>query len=349
MKRSVIKIVLANSILIIIGLISIEIFARIYTRAKINPASPLRSLRSIGDALLNKSFDPGLSAQLHADSIYRKPYPYLMFKGAPNLGRHNSLGYLIADPITAKTINIALFGGSTGYYGTPPIINLLTDELNHGRKMPYYSALNFSVVSSNHNQHLHSLVENYSRYPVDLVIFYGGYNETLSSAFYDPRPGYPYNFDVKYETSPEDAILRKHSALYSLFARTNIRSADYVPFSPKWNNGIVDNYINVISSARLLSKVLTTGRCKIPFIFIYQPYQMSRSVGVPDSFKANVHSRIKKFVSVSADGIDASTSLPGSVNYYTDIVHLNQSGNEIVSRFVLGSSVFRKAVDSCRL
>ena len=349
MKRSIFKIILVNLFLIVIGLFSVEMLARIYTRAKVNPARPFQSLRSIGDALLNRSFDPGLSVQLNADSIYRKPYPYLMFKGAPNLGRHNNLGYLISDPVTSNTINIALFGGSTGYYGTPPIINMLANELNHGKKKNYYAPLNFSVVSSNHNQHLHSLVENFSRYPVDLVIFYGGYNETLSSAFYDTRPGYPYNFDVKYEMSPEDVVLRKHSALYSLLAKKSTHSLDYVPFAQKWNNGIVENYIHVITTARLLSKVLTTGRCKVPFVFIYQPYQMSPSVGVPDSFKKNVHSRIKEFVSASSDGVDVSNSFRGDTSHYTDIVHLNQAGNEIVFRNILGSSAFRRAVDSCRL
>ena len=48
-----------------------------------------------------------------------------MFKGAPNKLDHNYLGYRIKEPVTDQTINIALFGGSTGYMGDPPIIDLV--------------------------------------------------------------------------------------------------------------------------------------------------------------------------------------------------------------------------------
>ena len=38
------------------------------------------------------------------------------------------------------------------------------------------------------------LVEFVLTSKVDLVIFYGGWNETVAQAAYDPRPGYPLNF-----------------------------------------------------------------------------------------------------------------------------------------------------------
>ena len=53
---------------------------------------------------------------------------------------------------------------------------------------------NFGSVSSNHSQHVHRLIEFSDRYSFDLVIFYGGGNETFQYANYDPRPGYPYIF-----------------------------------------------------------------------------------------------------------------------------------------------------------
>ena len=70
--------------------------------------------------------------------------------------------------------------------------------------------------SSNHNQHLHSIIENYNEYPIDIIVFYGGYNETFQTALYDPRPGYPYNFQVRNEMSPEEMFLRKHFVIYTI-------------------------------------------------------------------------------------------------------------------------------------
>ena len=67
-----------------------------------------------------------------------------MFKGASNAGDHNSLGYRISDPVARSTINVALFGGSTGYGGSPPIINILTQKLNALKGDSQYSPLNFS-------------------------------------------------------------------------------------------------------------------------------------------------------------------------------------------------------------
>ena len=42
---------------------------------------------------------------------------------------------------------------------------------------------NFSSVSSNHNQHLHRLLK-YTDLNFDLVIFYGGFNETIQTYLY---------------------------------------------------------------------------------------------------------------------------------------------------------------------
>ena len=77
------------------------------------------------------------------------------------------------------------FNGSTGYTGSPPIPELLSQHLsNNGIENVVY---NFSVNSSNHNQHIHRLTK-YINFHYDVVIFYGGNNESLQYLQYDTRP-----------------------------------------------------------------------------------------------------------------------------------------------------------------
>ena len=325
-----------------LALFGIELLLRIRLNARVDASKPLKSINSIVRALINTKGD--WNRQSH---YIRKAYPYLMFKGLPNVLDHNYLGYRIADPITQNTINIAFFGGSTGYQGSPPIVNLLTQKLNSTKDAKQYEPLNFSVVSSNHNQHLHSLVENYTKYPMDMIVFYGGYNETLQTAFYDPRPGFPYNFRFRNEKSPEEMLLIKHSLLYRQKEKYLSKSRLIKPFTSSWNNAIVNNYIQTIDTSRLLSKSLTTGRCKTPFLFIYQPYQMSKEKGVPESYIDQVHNKIKNQVIASDDGIDLSDLFNESIGEYTDVVHLTQSGRKVVARNILKSNVFRDAINSC--
>jgi hypothetical protein len=344
-KSTLLKVVSINLVFIALSIVAVELLCRVITQARVDTTKPLLSLKSIVSALLNRGGD--WNSHLNQSNVHRKPYPYLMFKGASNAADHNSLGFRISDPVTRSTINIALFGGSTGYGGNPPIINILTQKLNALKGDSQYSPLNFSVVSSNHNQHLHSLVENYTKYPLDIIIFYGGYNETLQTAFYDPRPGFPYNFRTRNEMSPEEMLFSKHFALYQLKEKL-FKNQPFKPFTGNWSKAIVDNYIQTIDTARLLSKSLTTGRCKSPFLFVYQPYQMSERLGVPNSFKYQVHQKLKSYVVSSVDGIDVSDSLSGDSKEYTDIVHLTQSGNAVVANNILESSIFKDAIKSCR-
>ena len=347
-KGNIFKVISVNLILLFIVLLGMDFLARIVVLAKIDFFKPIKSIQRLGRTFL---FNRGNHWQhLKASNILRKPYPYLMFKGAPNVLDHNDLGYRINDPITEQTINIAFFGGSTGYNGTPPIINQITEKLNSlENQVTKYAPLNFSVVASNHNQHIHSLVENYNRYPIDIILFYGGYNETIQTAKFNAKPGYPYSFHVRNEMSPEEMLLMKHSFIYQNIKLKLSNFSEIKPFQKKWNNSIVNNYVKTINTARLLSNSLTTGRCKIPFVFAYQPYQMSENHRVPSSFKEQVHSKIQNFLSVSSDGIDLSNSFLKDKQVYTDIVHLTQEGREVIAQNILQSMIFKNAIRSCNL
>ena len=339
------KLISVNITLILVSLVGIELLTRIYDSRSI------RSFKGFTQSvLLNKAWNTWNWRHLDQGDTLRKPHPYIMFKGASNYLDHNFLGYRISDPVTNNTINIAFFGGSTGYRGSPPIVNLITNKLNSlNHNDVKYKPLNFSVVSSNHNQHLHSIVQNYNNYPIDIVFFYGGYNETIQTAFYDSRPGYPYNFYVRNEMSPEEMLLIKHSRFYQKIKSKFPPDPETKPFTEKWSKAIVNNYIKTINTSRLLSKSLTTGRCKIPFVFAYQPFQITANAGVPDKFEEQVHRKIKNYLSISSDGIDLSNSLQDDKQMYTDIVHVTQKGRELMTQNILNSKIFINAIKSCKL
>ena len=109
---------------------------------------------------------------------------------------------------------------------------------------------------------------------------------------------------------------------------------------------VIESYIKTIDTARLISKSLATGRCKIPFLFIYQPYQIPDKV--PELFGVQVHSNIKSYAISSKDGIDVSDSLNEYQKEYVDQVHLSQYGRKIVAQKIFESNAFIEAVKSCK-
>ena len=339
------KIIFINTLIFSFALIPLEIFFRILLNAKIDLSKPKSTIISLSSAIRNQ---PNWGAK-DQGNILRKPYPYLMFKGAPYKLDHNHLGFRILDPITKSKINIALFGGSTGYLGDPPIIQLITSELNRNQGEIKYDAINFSVVSSNHNQHLHSLVENSDKYPIDLIIFYGGYNETLGTAFNDSRPGYPYNFNVRNELGPEKMLIAKHLVLFQIYE--NLFPSEYKKkvWSKQWSEEIVNNYLITINKARLISKTLATGRCKVPFIFIYQPINFDSITRLDKKFRKRIDIPISEIAKKSIDGIDLSKVFQNDKSFFLDNIHINQEGKEIITKNIINSKKFQEAISSCTL
>jgi hypothetical protein len=165
-------------------------------------------------AVLRNFYGFGYHHDYREDNIQRIPAPYVMFTGKPNALGHNEFGFPGPSLNSAGPDDfiIAFFGGSTGYMGDPPIARVVESELNKILHVKVFVA-NYSVVSSNHRQHLHAMIEYLPKFKPDLVVFYGGYNETISYAYYDPRPGYPYNFFYREETSPLTKLLIQNSAL----------------------------------------------------------------------------------------------------------------------------------------
>ena len=193
---------------------------------------------------------------------------------------------------------------------------------------------NYSVTSSNHRQHLHGIPEYLPQFKPDLVIFYGGFNETLQTAFYDPRPGYPYNYFYRGETRPFVKLLLEKSALIGeIDKKTGVFSGiaklrmEQRPFSDDWNKKIIEKYLETLNLASDITGTIESkhfGRTK--FFAFYQPYQ------VPKQF-VSTHEKIKSHIGTIKYAFDVSEEYDAlGKEIYIDIAHVKQKANEAMGR-----------------
>lgn len=268
----------------------------------------------------------------------RQAAPYIEFKGAPGKLDHDRYGYRwVPDSPDPNTLKIAFFGGSTGYQGEPPIASLIESRLNPAGTIRAQVA-NFSVVSSNHRQHLHNIIESRSLFQPDVVIFYGGFNETLEAAYYDPRPGFPYNYFYRNETAPLNQLLIRYSPTFYLLDElltkyriggltplTELRKQE-APFSDRWNQAITRKYFDTVELAHSITGSFESQHCeKTIFLFFYQPYQ------VPVEF-TQTHNEIRKTIGVYSYGYDISDTFEKrNMEVFTDGVHVTQEGRAAIA------------------
>jgi hypothetical protein len=269
----------------------------------------------------------------------RSDVPYIEFTGKPFELDHNKFGYRgkSISEASDSAIKILFFGGSTGYYGNPTIAQIVENELKSTLHKDIFIA-NCSVVSSNHNQHLHALVEQFLNYKIDLVIFYGGYNENIQPLYYDPRPGYPFNYYYKHECPAWRLFLIKYSALFGELEKKHRLVSGIKKFrhsfeqnQVKWHQSLADNYFKTLDKANLITTKMLCNHQQKPasFLGFYQPYR------VPESYLLT-HSELKANAEKSSYLYDISACLDsiaafGNV-YANDDIHLLQEGNVIVAK-----------------
>lgn len=212
-----------------------------------------------------------------SDKSDRKYQPYFEFMNGHILKNNTStdnIEFFQED----NRIKVALFGGSTG---------LPLDEGIFSETLAKYLAkevqvVNFSCSSASHRQHLHMILEVLPKYNPDIIIFYGGYNETIQHYLYEPRPGFPYNYYYKHDTPPLLQFLIENSALFSTIemryrSLTNYKklAAEYNVFSEEYNQKIIDKYFETLMLAKNVTSTLQSkeyGNTK--FIAFYQPYRV---------------------------------------------------------------------------
>lgn len=286
--------------------------------------------------IFKKMMNLGYETHYNQENYQRYPAPYVEFTGKPNESGHNELGFKgsVFTPIEIKDTNvlkIAFFGGSTGYYGDPPIADLIKQNLENKLNIKV-AVMNYSVVSSNHRQHIHFMTEHLLKYTPDLVIFYGGYNETLQTGFYDPRPGYPYNFFYRGDLSPLRKLLLEKSALAGEFdkktgkiSKLTALQEKHKPFSKEWNERIINTYFETLEIANKLTNTFSSDKFENNFFAFYQPYQVLESFLEQHKLIKQKHQQINYFYDFS-EMYDAHVD-----SAYTDIVHVNQFARKIMA------------------
>lgn len=324
-------------------LASAELFVRFYFVYS-DPTQRL-SPREYIASFLNTRYDHSINP-----SSSRYPVPYISFKGRPNVTGHDQHGYKnkLAASTDPRTVTILFMGGSTGYLGTPNLPELLEKEL---QKSFNIRIINLSAISQNHRQHLHNLLEDASNYQFDIVLFYGGYNETLQSAYYDPRPGFPYNYALRTEASPENAILYKHSLLFRLIVAKKYGSIykylgiTEVPFTPSWNAAIFQQYLATLAQANRVAPAVTSARCKVKFLAAIQPYNIHQQ-DIPPSFHQRYLDAAQQ-LSQKEYGINSQNTPAISASSFTDVVHLTHEGRVSVATYLSSSLKLTRAIKSC--
>jgi|694.fasta_scaffold07412_18 hypothetical protein len=284
------------------------------------------------------------------ETLRRYPFPYDMFRGKPNEKFkyiNNSQGFrgdeikLIKD----KKLTIGFFGGSTGYNGRPPIITIISKLLEEdGVESRVY---NFSSTSSNHSQHLHRLIE-FMEYPFDIIIFYGGGNETEGYYYYDSRPNYPYNFYYKNELNNFSKIILENSFFFyeldkltGWISRRNIIHQEKNKDFESWTQKILENYFLVLEKTQniTLGSIKPNICSKSNFFVFFQPlnpqnnkvYDMQKII-----IKSDLRGKINNFHDLSL--------IKDKLNF-TDSIHIDDKSNFIVAKEIYDR--LKTTVSSC--
>ena len=117
-------------------------------------------------------------------------------------------------------------------------------------------------------------------YPFDIIVFYGGNNETIQYLQYETKPSYPYNYFIKNEIPIYKMFVLKYSSIFGLL-ENKFGIISGINKSRKqidtnfdiWSDKIVKNYINSIKKAeQIFKKSINTNKCVSPiFVPILQP------------------------------------------------------------------------------
>lgn len=284
------------------------------------------------DFYIYKFLGHGFPTSISEEVYERAPSPYDMFSGKPNYKDHNKDGFRGSEFINHEndTLQIAFFGGSTGYNGNPPISDLIQSNLKNKIKVQTY---NFSSVSSNHNQHLHRLLK-YSNLRFDLIIFYGGFNETIQTYLYDPRPGFPFNFWIRNELNKMKYLLLKYSSIYAEYEKytgkiSNLHNIkkDINYLDDEWLKRLINNYEETLIKAKTLSNnFIKSNLCQSSnFVAFFQPISKLKS----DNYSKKIILEIDKHFEDKAILINLSNLV--DENVFTDSVHVNQKAKKIIA------------------
>jgi lysophospholipase L1-like esterase len=322
------------------------------------------------------------------DRPWREPRPYFMF-GGPSDGRTvtllpqlddgsgrpirlNAEGFRIereiVNPKPADEVRIFVLGGSTVVGGRPAsaTIPAVIEAHLQANGLPQARVYNFGVLSFVSGQELSLLVHRLTDLKPDLVIAYDGANDVVGPWFYDPRPGYPFNYVTEEEAMSTlsnaggdaktiPSIARDSALVQALLGTTDwldrmrirldrLRSA--VNFgSPPWKEAVVSAY------ARNMAAMCRVARANgALFAGFFQPIlafsktldsEQLRETGGDEMVRGLREQRVlvpqamaAQFPAPSIEAgcrfSDLSGMLENKSTAFSDAVHVNREANQLI-------------------
>jgi len=237
--------------------------------------------------------------------VYRHPKPYVAFGGVAggtykNDEKLNANGYRGKAPAKEKIkgeYRIFVLGGSTVFLGEPPLPVLL-EELFIKKGHKNISVFNYGVLSSVSGMELSRIIFEIADFKPDLIVMYGGGNDIGGPAYYDPRPGYPYNFMI-YENNPIlESDLKKYPTLLMTAYGSNLLRRFFPDFfinnllpldilrkdakwgTKEWEDEIASCYLNNLKKSSKISEAFDAK-----FIAFFQPTVFFKKNLTAEEFK----------------------------------------------------------------
>jgi lysophospholipase L1-like esterase len=195
-------------------------------RIRAKPTTQAVLLASLVLALLGGEVITRIINPAPEDPDFRQAAPYIMFAGQPNGVIEsfddlplNALGYrdLPALPKPPDEYRIILLGGSTVFQGVPrseSIAGALEGQFA-ANGQPQVKVYNWGVYSVVTGQELATILFRAVDYSPDMLLVYSGANDLTEPYFFDPRPGYPFDFMA---VEAGQRLLEGRWGLYDLYA-----------------------------------------------------------------------------------------------------------------------------------
>ena len=171
-------------------------------------------------------------------------------------------------------------------------------------------------------------------YSFDIIIFYGGGNETEGYYYYDSRPNYPYNFYYKNELNNFSKLILENSFFFyeldkltGLISRRNILHKEKNNNFDLWSQKILENYFLVLTKAQnVTNNSIKPNICsKSNFFAFFQPlkpvnmevFSMQEKI-----VKSPLKDKINNFYDLSL--------IKDKLNF-TDTIHVTDSSNFLIA------------------
>ncbi|HLA44429.1 MAG TPA: hypothetical protein VJZ27_13385, partial [Aggregatilineales bacterium] len=314
------------------------------------------------------------------DPDYREPAPYIMFAGQPNgvIEDKNitltELGYRDAVPMPKPPdeFRIIILGGSTVFNGSPREVSIagaLESEL-HAQGYESGRIYNLGIFSTVSGQELATILFRAVDFDPDMILVYDGSNDLTEPYFFDPRPGYPFDFmanqgarrliEGDYSLYDVYAVLLRPTNLgYTLFqfeieeqiTRRSQLDEIYENDRETWRRDIVTQY-----TANLSKMCRMASAFDFQFVAVLQPMIFFKDSLVGDEpgwqGSADYQNHTRAVYDLAREGFqglneqyssepclfrDGSRMLASEIDeLFVDPVHLNDSGNVIIGRRLAG-------------